>query len=86
MITNKKIYELHTSVDSEPSELYEAYRDVPLDSRDETALGGGAWFWERVKNRRGAEAVSLGLTLVLLGLCVLSLAAGTFQPFIYQQF
>ena len=50
------------------------------------ALGGGAWFWERVKNRRGAEAVSLGLTLVLLGLCVLSLAAGTFQPFIYQQF
>ena len=50
------------------------------------ALGGGAWLWERVKNCRGAEAVSLGLTLVLLGLCVLSLAAGTFQPFIYQQF
>ena len=50
------------------------------------ALGGGAWLWERVKNRRGAEAVSLALTLALLALCVLSLAAGTFQPFIYQQF
>ena len=36
MITNKEIYGLHTSVDSEPSELYEAYRDVPLDSRDES--------------------------------------------------
>ena len=36
MITNKEIYGLHTSVDSEPSELYEAYRDVPLDSLDES--------------------------------------------------
>ena len=36
MITNKEIYRLHTSVDSEPSELYEAYRDVPLDSLDES--------------------------------------------------
>ena len=36
MITNKEIYGLHTSVDSEPSELSEAYRDVPLDSRDES--------------------------------------------------
>ena len=36
MITNKEIYGLHTSVDPEPSELYEAYRDVPLDSRDES--------------------------------------------------
>ena len=36
MITNKEIYGLHTSVDSEPSELYEVYRDVPLDSRDES--------------------------------------------------
>ena len=36
MITNKDIYGLHTSVDSEPSELYEAYQDVPLDSLDES--------------------------------------------------
>ena len=36
MMTNKEIYGLHTSHDSEPSELYEAYRDVPLDSLDES--------------------------------------------------
>ena len=36
MITNKEIYGLHTSVDPDPSELYEAYRDVPLDSLDES--------------------------------------------------
>lgn len=36
MMTNKEIYNLHTSHDSEPSELYEAYRDVPLDSLDES--------------------------------------------------
>ena len=36
MITNKEIYGLHTSVDLGPSGLYEAYRDVPLDSRDES--------------------------------------------------
>ena len=36
MITNKKIYGLHSSVASEPSELYEAYKDVPLDSLDES--------------------------------------------------
>ena len=36
MITNKEIYGLHTSVDPGPSGLYEAYRDVPLDSRDES--------------------------------------------------
>ena len=36
MMTNKEIYNLHTSHDSEPSELYEAYQDVPLDSLDES--------------------------------------------------
>ena len=36
MITNKEIYGLHTSVDPGHSGLYEAYRDVPLDSRDES--------------------------------------------------
>lgn len=35
-MTNKDIYNLHTSHDSEPSELYEAYRDVSLDSLDES--------------------------------------------------
>ena len=36
MITSKKIYDLYTSVDSDPSELYEAYQDVSLDNRDES--------------------------------------------------
>ena len=36
MMTNKEIYNLHTSHDSKPSELYEAYQDVPLDSLDES--------------------------------------------------
>ena len=36
MTTNKEIHGLHTSHDSEPSELYEAYLDVPLDSLDES--------------------------------------------------
>lgn len=35
MVTNKEIYDLHTSRDSEPSELYDAYRDIPIDNRDE---------------------------------------------------
>ena len=50
------------------------------------ALGFGSWLWRKISARRGALACSLGLTLVLLVLCVLALASGSFQPFIYQQF
>ena len=50
------------------------------------ALGFGSWLWRKVSARRGALVCSLGLTLVLLVLCVLALASGSFQPFIYQQF
>ena len=53
MMTGKEIYNLHTSADLIYSELYEAYRDVPLDSRDEihannTPLHIACYFADRI--------------------------------------
>ena len=50
-----------------------------------TALATPPASWKTRLGRRW-EPLSYGLSLVLLVLCVLSLAGGGFQPFIYQQF
>lgn len=53
MATNKGIYDLHTSHESEPSDLHEAYRKIPLDSRDEyhnnnTPLHTACYFADKI--------------------------------------
>ncbi len=50
------------------------------------AAGVPPRLWRAVRARRGAAAARDVLTLLLLGACMLALAGGSFQPFIYQQF
>lgn len=50
------------------------------------SAGVPAGLSRRLDGVRGAEAVRYGFTLVLLFACAAALAAGSFQPFIYQQF
>ncbi len=50
------------------------------------SLGLGPAVWRRVEQKTWAQLGSYALTLLLLALCVLALAGGGFQPFIYQQF
>jgi len=50
------------------------------------SIGLPARLWRAARTRRGAAAARDALTLALLAACVLALAAGSFQPFIYQQF
>ena len=50
------------------------------------SLGLFVPLWERVRLRRAGELASYALTLALLALCIMALASGSFQPFIYQQF
>ncbi len=50
------------------------------------AAGLPARLWRAVQTRRGAALARDALALALLAACMLALAAGSFQPFIYQQF
>lgn len=43
-------------------------------------------WWQKKKNHIGWIIFSDAAALALLGLCMLSMASGTFHPFIYQQF
>ncbi len=45
-----------------------------------------AGWWQRRAGRPGYVAASYGAALVLLALCIVAVAAGSFQPFLYQQF
>lgn len=64
MTTDKQIYDLHTFCDTEPAELYEAYQEIPTDSRDEhhknnTPLHTACYFTDRtavsILLERGAD-------------------------------
>ena len=45
-----------------------------------------AGWWQRQKGRPGWRLAGYGAALALLLLCILAVAAGSFQPFLYQQF
>lgn len=50
------------------------------------SVGLPARLVRRLDGGTGMETLRFGLTLLLLAACIMALASGSFQPFIYQQF